>query len=98
MTEVLTLLRKLCLSFGRRERPLKLSHLIAKHDGKLIFSFIDNESRKATLMIVLCDQLSEFFSLNWAPGIVMGFEKHVADYFSNKFILLLKTANQSPKT
>jgi hypothetical protein len=41
-------------------------------------------------MIILGNNLRELFSLNRAPRVLMGFEKHVTDYFSNKLILFLK--------
>lgn len=87
---MLTLLGGLCPGFGRRLGPLKLPHFIAKYKGKLLLSLIDHKGRKVTLMIVLRNKLSEFLSLNGAPRILMGFEKHVPNQFPNKLIFFLK--------
>lgn len=55
---MLTLLGRPCLAFGGREGPLKLSHFIAKDGGQLLFSLIDDESRKVALMVASSNQLS----------------------------------------
>jgi len=86
------------LSFWWWDRPWKLSHFITKHNGKLVLSLIDDKSRKVPLMIILCNKLSEFLSLNWAPRILMGFEQHVSDNLSNKLILFLKYESKSNQT